>query len=137
VTRLESPQPGGGGGQRGLPTVLDRFVPPAGLQVLQPRWDRPGSEGSEGCRPGRLAHRAGAQAQRYWRAGSSGVVDLDLETCLDRVHRDTLRRLGKERGAERRGLKRIDRSLKAGALTDEGLQATGEGTPQGGAVSPL
>jgi RNA-directed DNA polymerase len=65
------------------------------------------------------------------------VVDLDLETCVDRVHHDTLMSLVKERGADRRVLQRIDGYLKAGALTDEGLEATVEGTPQGGPGSPL
>jgi RNA-directed DNA polymerase len=88
-------------------------------------------------RPGRSAHQAVAQAQRYLRAGYGWVVDLDLEKCFDRVNHDTLRSLVKERGADRRVWPRIDRDLKAGALTDGGLEATVEGTPQGGAVSPL
>jgi RNA-directed DNA polymerase len=78
-----------------------------------------------------------AQAQRYWREGYSGVVDLDLEKCFDRVNQDKLRSLGKERVVDRRVLQRIDRSLKAGALTDEGWEATVEGTPPGGPLSPL
>jgi RNA-directed DNA polymerase len=130
--RVEIPKPGGGVRKLGIPTVLDRFVQQAVLQVLQPMWDPTFSEGSDGFRPGRSAHQAVAQAQRYLRAGSSWVVDLDLEKFFDRVNQDKLMSLVKERVADRRVLKRIDRYLKAGALTDEGLEATGEGTPQGG-----
>jgi len=64
-------------------------------------------------------------------------VALDLEKCFDRVNHDKLRRLVTQRVADRRVLPLIDRYLKAGALTDEGLEATREGTPQGGPVSPL
>jgi RNA-directed DNA polymerase len=77
-----------------------------------------------------------AQAPRYVREGSSWVVDRDRENFVDRVNQDKLMSLVKARVADRRGLKRIDRDLKAGALTDEGLEATGEGTPQGGPGSP-
>jgi RNA-directed DNA polymerase len=78
-----------------------------------------------------------AQAQRYLRAGYSWVVDLDLEKFFDRVNQDKLMSLVKERVADRRVLKLSDRYLKAGALTDVGLEATVEGTPQVGPLSPL
>ena len=76
-----------------------------------------------------------AQAQHYLREGYSWVVALDLEKFFDRVNQDKLRSLVKERVADRRVLKRIDRYPKAGALTDAGLEATVEGTPQGGPVT--
>ncbi|HXH14357.1 MAG TPA: reverse transcriptase domain-containing protein [Alphaproteobacteria bacterium] len=120
-----------------MPTVLDRFIQQAVLQVLQPTWDLTFSEGSYGFRPGRSAHQAVAQAQRYLGEGYSWVVDLDLEKFFDRVNQDKLMSLVKGRVADRRVLKLIDRYLKAGALTEEGWEATGEGTPQGGPVSPL
>jgi RNA-directed DNA polymerase len=137
VKRVEIPKPGGGVRKLGIPTVLDRFVQQAVLQVLQPRWDPTFSEGSYGFRPGRSAHQAVAQAQHYLREGHSWVVDLDLEKFFDRVNQDKLMSLVKERVADRRVLRLIDRYLKAGALTDEGLEATVEGTPQGGPLSPL
>jgi RNA-directed DNA polymerase len=137
VKRVEIPKPGGGVRQLGLPTGLDRFIQPAGRQVLQPRWEPTVSEDSDGFRPGRSAHQAGAPAQRDLRAGYRWVVDLDLEQFFDWVTQDQRRRLVKERVADRRGLQRIDRARKAGALTDESVEATLAGTPQGGPVSPL
>jgi RNA-directed DNA polymerase len=130
VTRVEIPKPGGGVRKLGIPTGLDRFVQQAVRQGLQPTWDPTFSAGSDGCRPGRSAHQAVAPAQRYGRAGDSGVVDLALEKFFERVTRDNLMSLVKERVADRRVLQRIDRYLKAGALTDEG-------PPPGGPVSPL
>ena len=130
VKRVEIPKPGGGVRKLGAPTVLDRFIQQALLQVLQPEWDKALSDSSYGFRPGRSAHQAVAQAQRYLGAGYSGVVDLDLEKFFDRVNQDKLMSLVKERVADRRVLTLIDRSLKAGALTDEGVEATMEG-PQG------
>ena len=73
-----------------VPTVLDRFIQQAAMQVLQRRWDRTFSEHSYGFRPGRSAHQAVAQAQQYIVAGYSWVVDLDLEKFLDRVNHDKL-----------------------------------------------
>ena len=137
MTRVEIPKPGGGVRQLGVPTVLDRFIQQALRQGLQPEWDKTFSDGSDGVRPGRSAHQAIARAQRYVGEGYSWVVDLDLETCFDRGNHEKLMSLVKARGADRRGLQRIDRDLKAGALTDEGLEATVEGTPQGGPVAPL
>jgi group II intron reverse transcriptase/maturase len=136
VKRVAIPTPGGGGRHLGLPTVLDRFVQQAVRQGLQPRWDPTFSEDSDGCRPGRSAHQAVAPAPRSLREGYRWVVDLDLENFVDRVHQDKLMRLVKERVADRRVLQRIDRDRKAGALTDEGLEATVEGTPPGGPLSP-
>ena len=137
VKRVEIPQPGGGVRKLGVPTVLARFIQPAVRQVLPPEWDTTFSASSDGFRPGRAAHQAGAQAQRYLGEGYGWVVDLDLEKFFDRVNHDKLMSLVKKRVADRRVLPLIDRYRKAGALTDEGLEATVEGTPQGGPLSPL
>jgi RNA-directed DNA polymerase len=137
VKRVEIPKPGGGVRKLGMPTVLDRFIQQALLQVLQPEWDKTFSEGSYGFRPGRSAHQAVAQAQRYLGESYGWVVDLDLEKFFDRVHHDKLMSLVKKRVEDRRVLKLIDRYLKAGAVTDVGFEATVEGTPQGGPLSPL
>jgi RNA-directed DNA polymerase len=137
VKRGEIPKPGGGVRKLGIPTVLDRFLQQALLQVLQPAWDRTFSDGSYGFRPGRSAHQALARAQAYLEEGYSWVVDLDLEKFFDRVHQDKLMSLVKERRRDRRVLQLIDRYLKAGALTGDGFEATTEGTPQGGPLSPL
>ena len=83
VRRVEIPKPDGGVRKLGLPTVLDRFIQQAVMQVLQKQWDSTFSEHSYGFRPGRSAHQAVAQAQRYIAAGYGWVVDLDLEKFLD------------------------------------------------------
>jgi len=137
VRRVEISKGGGEVRELGIPTVLDRFIQQALLQVLQRDWDGAFSEWSYGFRPGRSAHQAVAQAQRYLEVGYSWVVDLDLERFFDRVNHDKLMSLVRERVSDRRVLKLIDRYLKAGALTAEGFEATLEGTPQGGPLSPL
>src|ERR1700682_5499937 len=83
VRRVEIPKPDGGVRKLGIPTVLDRFIQQAVMQVLQRQWDRTFSEHSYGFRPGRSAHQAVAQAQQYIAAGYSWVVDLDLEKFLE------------------------------------------------------
>src|SRR6202521_2398394 len=90
VKRVEIPKPDGGVRKLGIPTVLDRFIQQAVMQVLQRRWDRTFSEHSYGFRPRRSAHQAVAQAQQYLAAGHRWVVDLDLEKFFDRVHHDQL-----------------------------------------------
>lgn len=137
VKRVDIPKPGGGVRKLGIPTVLDRFIQQALLQVLQPAWDPTFSDHSYGFRPRRSAHQAAARAQQYLEEGYDWVVDLDLAKFFDRVNQDKLMSLVKGRVADRRVLQLIDRSLKAGALTGDGFEATTEGTPQGGPLSPL
>jgi RNA-directed DNA polymerase len=83
VKRVEIPKPDGGVRKLGIPTVLDRFIQQAVMQVLQRSWDCTFSEHSYGFRPGRSAHQAVAKAQQYIAAGYSWVVDLDLEKFLE------------------------------------------------------
>jgi RNA-directed DNA polymerase len=137
VKRVDIPKPGGGVRKLGIPTVLDRFIQQALLQVLQPAWDPTFSDHSYGFRPRRSAHQAAARAQQYLDEGYDWVVDLDLEKFFDRVNQDKLMSLVKGRVADRRVLQLIDRYLKAGAMTGDGFEATTEGTPQGGPLSPL
>jgi RNA-directed DNA polymerase len=137
VRRVDIPKPGGGVRKLGIPTVLDRFLQQALLQVLQPEWDQTFSDPSYGFRPKRSAHQATARAQQYLKAGYAWVVDLDREKFFDRVNHDKLMSLVKGRRADRRVSQLIDRDLKAGVLTGDGLEATGAGTPQGGPRSPL
>lgn len=137
VRRHQIPKVGGGVRQLGIPTVLDRFIQQALLQVLQPRFDPTFSEYSYGCRPGRRAHDAVCQAQRYIQAGQRWVVDIDLAECFDRVNHDVL--LGKlaQRITDRRVLGLIRRYLAAGVLMNGVVVERYEGTPQGGPLSPL
>jgi len=138
VRRVAIPKPGGGTRNLGVPVVLDRFVEQALLQVLQADWDPTFSAGSYGFRPKRSAHQAVAQAQAYIRQGHTWVVDLDLEKFFDRVNHDVLMHRVRERVTDRRVVTLIHRFLKAGVFTLEGMvEPTGEGTPQGGPLSPL
>jgi len=105
VKRVEIPKPDGGIRRLGIPTVLDRFIQQAVMQVLQRRWDRTFSEHSYGFRPGRSAHQAVQQAQQYIAAGYRWVVDLDLEKFFDRVNHDKLMATIAERVGDRQALR--------------------------------
>ena len=137
VKRVEIPKPGGGMRQLGIPTVVDRFIQQALLQVLQAQWDSTFSDHSFGFRPGRSAHQAIVRAQTYIQGGYRWVVDLDLEKFFDRVNHDKLISLVKERVKDDRVRTLIYRYLKAGVMIDDDYHWTGEGTPQGGPLSPL
>jgi RNA-directed DNA polymerase len=137
IKRVEIPKPEGGGRKLGIPTVVDRFIQQAVLQVLQPRWDPTFSDYSHGFRPGRSAFQAVAQAQKYIRAGYRWVVDIDLEKFFDRVNHDKLMSEAEKRIRDKRVLALIRRYLKAGVLAEGLVGAIDEGTPQGGPLSPL
>jgi RNA-directed DNA polymerase len=137
VKQVLIPKPDGGSRKLGIPTVLDRFIQQALLQVLQPEWDRSFSHFSFGFRPYRSAHHAVACSQHYANEGYSWVVDMDLEKFFDRVNHDKLMHRVKQRVEDKRVLKLINNYLKAGALVEQDWQATEEGTPQGGPMTPL
>jgi RNA-directed DNA polymerase len=137
VKRVEIPKPDGGIRKLGIPTVLDRFIQQAVMQVLQRRWDRTFSEHSYGFRPGRSAHQAVEQAQRYIAEGYRWVVDLDLEKFFDRVNHDRLMAKIAERVGDKRVLKLIRAFLTAGVMENGLVNPVDEGTPQGGPLSPL
>src|ERR1039458_849025 len=137
VRRVEIPKPDGGVRKLGIPTVLDRFIQQAVMQVLQGRWDRTFSDHSYGFRPGRSAHQAVAQAQQYIAGGYRWVVDLDLEKFFDRVNHDKLMGRIANRIEDKRLLKLIRAFLKAGVMENGLVNPSVEGTPQGGPLSPL
>jgi RNA-directed DNA polymerase len=137
VKRVEIPKPDGGIRKLGIPTVLDRFIQQAVMQVLQRSWDRTFSAQSYGFRPGRSAHQAVAQAQQYIAAGYGWVVDLDLEKFFDRVNHDKLMARLARRIGDKRMLKLIRAFLRAGVLEGGLVSPIDEGTPQGGPLSPL
>jgi RNA-directed DNA polymerase len=137
VKRVEIPKPDGGVRKLGVPCVVDRLIQQALLQVLQEQWDPTFSEHSYGFRPGRSAHQAVAQAQRYVAEGYSYVVDLDLEKFFDRVNHDGLMARVASRVSDKRVLKLIRGFLNAGVMEDGLVRPVDEGTPQGGPLSPL
>jgi RNA-directed DNA polymerase len=138
VRGVEIPKPGGKGvRQLGIPTVVDRLVQQAIVQVLDPLLDPTFSTSSYGFRPGRSAHDALRQAREYVSQGHRIVVDLDLEKFFDRVNHDVaMSRLGRRIG-DRRLLGIVRRFLRAGMLTNGVCIERQEGTPQGGPLSPL
>jgi group II intron reverse transcriptase/maturase len=137
VRRHMIPKSGGGERELGIPTVLDRFIQQAILQVLQPRFDPTFSPHSHGFRPKRGAHDAVCEAQRYVQQGRSWVVDVDLEKFFDRVNHDVLMGRLAKRIEDRRLLGLIRRYLSAGVLANGVVTERYEGTPQGGPLSPL
>src|ERR1700674_2173676 len=137
VRRVEIPKPDGGVRKLGIPTVLDRFIQQAVMQVLQRRWDRTFSDHSYGFRPGRSAHQAVAQAQQYIVEGHGWCVDFDLEKFFDRVNHDKLMGQIAERVEDKRLLKLIRAFLNAGVMENGLVSPSVEGTPQGGPLSPL
>ncbi len=137
VKRVEIPKPDGGMRKLGIPTVLDRFIQQAVMQVLQRSWDGTFSDYSFGFRPRRSAHQAVAKAQQYIAEGYGWVVDLDLEKFFDRVNHDQLMAQIAKRINDKYLLRLIRAFLRAGVMEGGLVSPVDEGTPQGGPLSPL
>lgn len=137
VRRVAIPKSGGGERELGIPTVLDRLIQQALLQVLQPRIDPTFSDQSYGFRPGRSAHMAVRRAQGYIQSGKRFVVDVDLEKFFDRVQHDVLMDRLSKRIDDQAVLALIRRYLAAGVMANGVVIERYEGTPQGGPLSPL
>jgi RNA-directed DNA polymerase len=138
VRKVEIPKPGGTGVRMlGIPTVIDRLIQQAVLQILQPHFDATFSDASFGFRPGRSAHQAIERAREHIAAGSRWVVDMDLEKFFDRVNHDVLMSRLAKRIEDKRILHLIRRYLTAGMMEDGLVSQRTQGTPQGGPLSPL
>jgi RNA-directed DNA polymerase len=137
VRRVEIPKPDGKGTRMlGIPTVLDRFIQQALLQVLSPVFDPTFSDASFGFRPGRSTHQAVQRARGYIAAGHRWVVDVDLEKFFDRVNHDVLMARVARRVKDKRVLLLIRRYLQAGMMEGGLVSPRTEGTPQGGPLTP-
>jgi RNA-directed DNA polymerase len=137
VRRVTIPKPDGGERELGIPTVTDRLVQQAILQVLGPRFDANFSTHSHGFRPGRSAHGAVLEAQGYIQEGYDWVVDVDLERFFDRVNHDVLMGRLAKKIADKRMLKILRGFLNAGMMVNGVVLDREDGTPQGGPLSPL
>lgn len=137
VRRVTIPKPDGGERELGIPTVTDRLIQQALLQVLQPMLDPTFSQHSYGFRPGRSAHQAVLAAQAYVQSGRRVVVDVDLEKFFDRVNHDILIERLKKRIGDAGVIRLIRAYLNSGIMMDGVVQERVMGTPQGGPLSPL
>ncbi len=137
VRVVKIPKPNGDKRMLGIPTVLDRFIQQAILQVIGPIFDADFSESSYGFRPGRSALQAVTQAREHMASGRRWVVDLDLECFFDRVNHDILMSRVARKIKDKRLLKLIRRFLEAGMMIDGVVSPRAAGTPQGGPLSPL
>lgn len=137
VRRVEIPKPDGGVRLLGVPTVLDRMLQQALVQVLQPIFEAEFQEGSFGYRPGRRAQDAVKKSLEYYEAGYRHVVDIDLSKYFDTLNHDLLMSIVRRKVQDRRILELIKSYLKSGAMVNGIRQATEKGTPQGGPLSPL
>lgn len=137
VRRVEIPKPDGGKRMLGVPTVIDRMIQQALVQVLQPIFEETFSDSSYGFRPGRSAQQAVKQAKKYYEEGYTRAVDIDLAKYFDTVNHDLLIDMIRTKVKSNTILKLIHSFLKSGVMENGIVKATGEGTPQGGNLSPL
>jgi len=137
VRRVEIPKPDGGVRELGVPTVIDRMIQQALVQVLQPIFEETFSDSSYGFRPNRNAHQAIKRTKEYYEQGYTHVVDIDLAKYFDTVNHDLLIDMIREHIKDERIIKLIRKYLKSGVMKDGIVSPTDEGTPQGGNLSPL
>ena len=137
VKRVEIPKSDGGIRLLGVPTVIDRMVQQAMVQVLQPIFEQTFSDNSYGFRPKRNAHQAIQRAKKYYEEGYRYVVDLDLEKYFDTVNHDLLIKMVRETIRDESVIALIRKFLKSGVMIEGLVSQTEQGTPQGGLCSTI
>lgn len=137
VRRVEIPKPDGGKRLLGVPTVIDRMIQQALVQVLQPIFDPTFSENSYGYRPGRCAQQAMKKAVKYYDEGYTRMVDIDLSKYFDTMNHELLMEMVREKIQDKAGLNLIKKFLKSGVMVNGVKCETEDGSPQGGPLSPL
>lgn len=137
VRRVEIPKPNGGVRKLGIPTVLDRVIQQAMIQVLSPMFEPYFSEYSYGFRPNRCCQMAIIKALEYFNDGYDWVVDIDLEKFFDNVPHDRLLRMVSDVVKDGNVVSLVNKFLKAGVMIQGNYEDTVIGTPQGGPLSPL
>jgi group II intron reverse transcriptase/maturase len=137
VRRVEIPKPSGGVRQIGIPTAQDRLIQQAIHQILSREYEPRFSEHSYGFRPRRSAHDAVKAARGHIETGYKWVVDIDMAKFFDTVNHDRLMARMKADNVDKRVLRLVNEYLKAGVMVNGVVMETGEGTPQGGPLSPL
>lgn len=137
VRRVEIPKPNGGVRKLGIPTVLDRVIQQAMVQVLAPMFESYFSEYSYGFRPMRCCEQAVIKALEYMNDGYEWIVDIDLEKFFDNVPHDRLLRLFSDVIKDGNVVSLVNKFLKAGVMISDNYEETLVGTPQGGPLSPL
>ena len=137
VRRKEIPKPDGGMRKLGIPSVMDRLMQQAIVQILVAIYDHTFSDSSFGYRPGRSQAQAVEQFRKYVEDGYTYAVSLDLSKFFDRVNHHRLMSRLEMRIKDRRVLKLIRAFLKSGVQLNDLVESTEEGTPQGGPLSPL
>ncbi|MEG0402936.1 group II intron reverse transcriptase/maturase [Anaerorhabdus sp.] len=137
VKRVEIPKPDGGTRNLGIPTVMDRFVQQAIVQVLTPIYEPKFSETSYGFRPNKYCEMAIIKALEYMNDGFEWIVDIDLEKFFDTVDHDRLISLVMKDVKDGAIVSLIRKFLVSGIIIDDEFKESVIGTPQGGNLSPL